>query len=152
MACRTTRKTGSLWIHVYPGALYLSNMNYAIFSLTLCELSVHPLRPVQGRWDGNDGGREGGRWKRERKRRRASESWSEPNPQWLSVTWEFIQNKEGKIICNTKIIENSWIYVPWRKCIYVHVTLSLCQILPFPLPISSSPFSSRSASLFPSCP
>ena len=39
--------------------------------------------------------------------------------------------------------------------IYVHIyttTLSLCPSLPFPLPMSSSPFSSRSASLFPSCP
>ena len=38
------------------------------------------------------------------------------------------------------------------KCIYVHATLSFCPSLPFPLPVSSSPFSSRSVSLFPSCP
>ena len=38
------------------------------------------------------------------------------------------------------------------QCIYVHATLSLCPSLPFPLPVSSSPFSSRSVSLFLSCP
>ena len=38
-----------------------------------------------------------------------------------------------------------------KKTQSVHATLSLCHILAFPLPISSSPFSSRSVSLFPSC-
>ena len=37
------------------------------------------------------------------------------------------------------------------QCIYVNATLSLCPSLPFPLPVSSSPFST-SASLFLSCP
>ena len=40
-------------------------------------------------------------------------------------------------------------YIWW--CIYVHATLSLNPSLPFPLPVSSSPFST-SASLFLSCP
>ena len=35
--------------------------------------------------------------------------------------------------------------------VYMSMPLSLCHSLPFPLPISSSPFSSRSVSLFPSC-
>ena len=37
------------------------------------------------------------------------------------------------------------------QCIYVNTTLSLHPSLPFPLPVSSSPFST-SASLFLSCP
>ena len=40
-------------------------------------------------------------------------------------------------------------YIP--QCIYVNATLSLCHSLPFPLPVSSSPFST-SVSLFLSCP
>ena len=36
--------------------------------------------------------------------------------------------------------------------VYMSMPLSLCHSLTFPLPISPSPFSGRSASLFPSCP
>ena len=43
------------------------------------------------------------------------------------------------------------IYFYIWQCIYVHATLSLRPTLPFPLPVSSSPFST-SASLFLSCP
>ena len=50
-----------------------------------------------------------------------------------------------------QLLPTSYLFYTWQ-CIYVHTTLSLCPILPFPLPLSSSPFSSRSASLFPSCP
>ena len=38
-----------------------------------------------------------------------------------------------------------------RLVVYICPCHSLCHILPFPLPISSSPFSSRSVSLFLSC-
>ena len=36
--------------------------------------------------------------------------------------------------------------------VYICPCHSLCHSLPFPLPVSSSPFSSRSVSLFPPCP
>ena len=49
------------------GILDLSIMDYTIFSLRLCELPIHLLRPVQGRWNGNDGRREEQR--REKKER-----------------------------------------------------------------------------------
>ena len=53
--------------------------------------------------------------------------------------------------CAMRLLPTSYLFYIWQ-CIYIHVTLSLCPSLPFPLPVSSSPFSSRSASLFPSCP
>lgn len=96
-----------------PGILDLSIMDYTIFLLSLCELPIHLLRPVQGRWDGHDG-RERNREEREKKEREWVRPGVRANLQWLSVTWEFIQNKKGMIICNTKIIDNSWIYVPWK--------------------------------------
>ena len=52
--------------------------------------------------------------------------------------------------CAMWLLPTSYLLYIWQ-CIYVHATLSLCPSLPFPLPISSSPFSSRSVSLFPSC-
>ena len=53
------------------------------------------------------------------------------------------------IPCAMRLLPTSYPPYVW-SCIYVHATLSLCHILPFPLPISSSPFSSRSVPLFPS--
>ena len=53
--------------------------------------------------------------------------------------------------CAMRLLPTSYLFYIW-SCIYVHATLSLCPSLPFPLPVSSSPFSSRSASLFLSCP
>ena len=53
--------------------------------------------------------------------------------------------------CAMWLLPTSYLFYIWQ-CIYVHATVSLCPSLPFPLPVSSSPFSSRSASLFPSCP
>ena len=53
--------------------------------------------------------------------------------------------------CAIWLLPTSYLFYIWQ-CIYVHATLSLCPSLPFPFPVSSSPFSSRSASLFPSCP
>ena len=50
-----------------------------------------------------------------------------------------------------QLFPTSYIFYVWQ-CIYVHSTLSFCPSLLFPLPISTSPFSSRSASLFPSYP
>ena len=52
--------------------------------------------------------------------------------------------------CAMRLLPTSYLLYVW-SCIYVHATLSLCPSLPFPLPISSSPFSSRFVSLFPSC-
>ena len=49
-----------------------------------------------------------------------------------------------------RLLPTSYLLYIWQ-CIYVHATLSLRPSLPFPLPISSSPFASRSMSLFPSC-
>ena len=52
--------------------------------------------------------------------------------------------------CAMWLLPTSYLFYIWQ-CIYVHATPSLCPSLPFTLPVSSSPFSSRSASLFPSC-
>ena len=53
--------------------------------------------------------------------------------------------------CAMRLLPTSYLFYIW-ECIYVHATLSLRPSLPFPLPVSSSPFSSRSVSLFLSCP
>ena len=47
--------------------------------------------------------------------------------------------------CAMQLLPTSYLFYVWQ-CIYVHATLSLCHSLPFPLPISSTPFSSRSVS------
>ena len=52
--------------------------------------------------------------------------------------------------CAMRLFPTSYLFYVW-ECIYVHPTLSLRPSLPFPLPVSSSPFST-SASLFLSCP
>ena len=52
--------------------------------------------------------------------------------------------------CAMWLLPTSYLFYIW-KCIYVHATLSLRPSLPFPLPMSSSPFST-SVSLFLSCP
>ena len=67
-----------------------------------------------------------------------------PTPRWSQST-ELIS------LCYAAASYQLSIFYVWQ-CIYVHATLSLCHSLPFPLPISSSPFSSRSLSLFPPCP
>ena len=53
--------------------------------------------------------------------------------------------------CAMRLLPTSYLFYIWQ-CIYVHATLSICPRLTFPLPVSSRPFSSRSVSLFPSCP
>ena len=53
--------------------------------------------------------------------------------------------------CAMRLLPTSYLFYIWQ-CIYVHATPSLCHSLPFPFPISSSAFSSRSVSLFPSYP
>ena len=52
--------------------------------------------------------------------------------------------------CAMRWLPTSYLFYIWQ-CIYVHDTLSLRPSLPFPLPMSSSPFSTA-ASLFLSCP
>ena len=47
------------------------------------------------------------------------------------------------------VLPTSYLFYIWQ-CIYVHATLSLRPSLPFPLPVSSTPFS-MSASLFLFC-
>ena len=49
-----------------------------------------------------------------------------------------------------QLLPTSYLFYIWQ-CIYVHTTLSLCPSLCFPVPVSSSPFST-SVSLFLSCP
>ena len=48
------------------------------------------------------------------------------------------------------VAASHYLFYIWQ-CIYVNATLSLCPSLSFPLPMSSSPFST-SVSLFLSCP
>ena len=52
--------------------------------------------------------------------------------------------------CAMRLLPTGYRFFVWQ-CVYVHATLSLRPSLPFPLPVSSSPFS-MSASLFLSCP
>ena len=70
-------------------------------------------------------------------------------PPSLSQPYRWTQNTELTSLCSAAASHQLLFYI-WQ-CIYVHATLSLRPSLPFPLPMSSSPFS-MSSSLFLSYP